>query len=104
MNGGIGGIGGAGRPPFDTGGIRLEGFGPARGGTGFADTLKRAIGEVSALQEEAKDAISAFLQGEPVELHQVMASAEEAGLALELLIEVRNKLADAYRSVINMQT
>ncbi len=102
--GGIGGVGGGGRPRLDTGGFRLEGFGPAQDGVGFADTLKRAVGDIEALQEEAKDGISAFLRGEPVELHQVMASAEEAGIALELLIEVRNKLAEAYRTVINMQT
>ncbi len=32
-----------------------------------------------------------------------MAAAEEAGIALDLLIEVRNKLVEAYRTVINMQ-
>jgi flagellar hook-basal body complex protein FliE len=33
-----------------------------------------------------------------------MAAAEEAGIALEMLIEIRNKVTDAYRTVINMQT
>ena len=73
------------------------------GGTSFADTLKNALGDVSAVQDTATDAIQAFLRGEPVELHEVMAAAEEAGLALEMLIEIRNKLTDAYRTVINMQ-
>ncbi len=73
------------------------------GGGGFAATLSRMIGEVSALQEESQDAIAAFVRGEPVELHQVMAAVEEAGIALELLIEVRNRLTESYRSVIQMQ-
>lgn len=70
----------------------------------FGRTLQEALGQVSALQDRARDAISAFLRGEPVEVHQVMAAAEEAGIALEMLIEVRNKLMEAYRTVMNMQT
>ena len=33
-----------------------------------------------------------------------MAAVEEAGLALEMLIEVRNRFVEAYRTVVNMQT
>jgi flagellar hook-basal body complex protein FliE len=44
-----------------------------------------------------------FMRGDPVELHQVMAATDEAGISLEMLIEVRNKFADAYRTLINMQ-
>jgi flagellar hook-basal body complex protein FliE len=75
----------------------------ANGGPSFADTLEQALGQVSDLQTNAQDAISAFLRGEPVEVHEVMAATEEAGIALEMLIEVRNKLTEAYRSIINMQ-
>lgn len=73
-------------------------------GTSFADTLRDALGEVSELHTEAQDTIGAFLRGEPVETHRVMAAAEEAGIALEMLIEVRNKITEAYRSVMQMQT
>ena len=73
------------------------------GGVSFGDTLKRALNEVSGAQDNAKDHVNAFLRGEPVELHQVMAATEEAGIALEMLIEVRNKFTEAYRTVINMQ-
>jgi len=33
----------------------------------------------------------------------VMAASEEAGIALNFLVEMRNKLTDAYRTVMNMQ-
>ncbi len=72
-------------------------------GASFGDTLKRALGEVSEAQDNASDHMSAFLRGEPVELHQVMAAAEEAGIALQMLVEIRNKFTEAYRTVINMQ-
>jgi flagellar hook-basal body complex protein FliE len=87
---------------LDRGGLRLEGRGPTKGAS-FQDALKAALGDVSQLQSEAQSAIGSFVRGEPVELHQVMAAAEEAGIALELLIEIRNKLTEAYRAVINMQ-
>ena len=93
--------------PGQVGQVGTGGAGPA-GGTGtpgasFGDTLKKALAEVSDSQDNAKEQVSAFLRGEPVELHQVMAATEEAGIALEMLIEVRNKFTEAYRTVINMQ-
>jgi flagellar hook-basal body complex protein FliE len=95
------GVGPVGPQQLDTGRQRIEGVAEADGS--FGDVLKDALGEVSQLQDNARDAIGAFLRGEPVELHEVMAATEEAGIALELLIEIRNKLTEAYRSVINMQ-
>jgi flagellar hook-basal body complex protein FliE len=69
----------------------------------FADLFKRALTDASSLEGESKDLIGAYLRGEPVELHQIMAASEEASISLELLVEIRNKLADAYRSVMNLQ-
>jgi flagellar hook-basal body complex protein FliE len=73
-------------------------------GASFQDTLSRVLNEVSNTQDRASDSVARFVRGEPVELHQVMAATEEAGIALEMLVELRNKLTDAYRSLINMQS
>jgi flagellar hook-basal body complex protein FliE len=70
----------------------------------FGDSLKQMLGEVSAADMEGRRATEAFLRGEPVEMHQVMAAAEEAGIAVELLVEVRNKLIEAYRTLTNLQS
>jgi flagellar hook-basal body complex protein FliE len=70
----------------------------------FGDTLSRLLNEVSASQDIATDAMQRFVRGEHVELHQVMAATEEAGIALEVLVELRNKLTDTYRTLINMQS
>ncbi len=92
----------------------LPEFGQDRGlttkvpvGTGensFGSTLARAINEVSDARDRAGDLTQRFVNGENVELHQVMAASEEAGIALDLLIELRNKVVEAYRSVISMQS
>src|SRR5512133_1352648 len=71
-------------------------------GPSFSDTLKRALGEVSSSQDTAQDYIQRFVRGEPVELHQVMAATEEAQISLEMLVELRNKLMDAYKTVMAM--
>jgi flagellar hook-basal body complex protein FliE len=70
----------------------------------FGDLLKQGLNDVSAAQDHSKDMITAFLRGDPVELHQVMAASEEASISLELLVQIRNKLTDAYRTVMNTQT
>lgn len=82
---------------------RPDGAAPTGAGS-FGETLTRAINEVSAAQEHSAAMTAAFVNGEPVELHQVMAAAEEAGISLEMLVEVRNKFTEAYRTVINMQS
>lgn len=70
----------------------------------FAGTLTRALNEVSDARDKASDLTQRFAAGENVEMHQVMAATEEAGLALDMVIELRNKVVEAYRSVISMQS
>lgn len=81
----------------------VQSFAPKSGEPSFGDVFKRVLSDSSAMQEDAQDVIGAFLRGEPVELHQVMAASEEAAISLELLVEVRNKLTEAYRSVMSIQ-
>jgi len=74
------------------------------GGTSFGDTLKGLVNNVSDQQDVAADYAQRFARGEPVELHQVMAASEEASISLEMLVQVRNKFQDAYRTLISMQS
>ena len=73
-------------------------------GPSFGDTLKRFVNQVSDSQDVASDLVKRFVNGEQVELHQVMAKAEEASISLELMIEIKNKFTEAYRSVMSMQS
>jgi len=78
-------------------------LGSVGSGPDFSELLSRALGGVEQAQQGKDNVIGAFMRGEPVELHQVMAAAEEASLSLQLLVETRNKLTEAYRSLMNMQ-
>lgn len=73
------------------------------GDASFGSVFQRVLGDTTAMQDSAQDIIGAFLRGEPVELHQVMAASEEAAISLELLVEMRNKLTEAYRTIMNIQ-
>jgi len=73
-------------------------------GPSFKDTLASALGDVSRGEEHAQGMIEAFVRGEDVEIYDVMAASEEANLSLELLVQVRNKLTEAYRTIMNLQT
>lgn len=72
-------------------------------GPSFGDLLSRGLNNVSTVQEQSSDLIASFLRGDPVELHQVMAALEEAGIAIDLLVQLRNQLTNAYRQVMSVQ-
>jgi flagellar hook-basal body complex protein FliE len=71
-------------------------------GESFKDHLSSMVNSVNDLQAAAGQAQDAFLSGEPVELHEVMIKAEEAGLAMDLLLEIRNRLVEGYQEIMRM--
>ncbi len=69
----------------------------------FADLLKEAIDAVNRLQQEASRKAQAFERESPkVRLVDVVLAREKAGLAFQTLLQVRNKLIEAYRDIMNM--
>ncbi|NOT07886.1 MAG: flagellar hook-basal body complex protein FliE [Gemmatimonadales bacterium] len=81
----------------------LGGISIPTGDGSFGTLLTKALNDVGQVQQDRDEVIASFLRGEPVELHQVMAAAEEASLSLQMLVEIRNKLTEAYRSIMNLQ-
>jgi flagellar hook-basal body complex protein FliE len=90
------------QPGGDRAGIAVPVVGDGPGS--FSDTLKGAIGQISDTRNTAGALVKQFAAGEPVELDQMMAAGEEAGIALELMIEMRNKVLEAYRTLVTMQS
>lgn len=73
------------------------------GGGSFSGVLAGMVSRASDAQDIAQGTAAAFARGDNVELHQVMASAEEAGIAVEMMVELRNKVLDAYHTLVGMQ-
>src|SRR5262245_11824634 len=85
--------------PESTGGVAPS----IRGDVNFSDMLKQTLGEVNQLQNQAGQSIQRLATGEVHDVHQVMIGAEEASVAFELMMEIRNKLMDAYQEVMRTQ-
>ena len=68
----------------------------------FGDLLANMLNSVNELQQDAAQAQQALMSGEPVELHEVMIKAQEAGISMDLLLEIRNKLLNAYNEIMRM--
>lgn len=76
---------------------------PASGPGSFGETITGFVNQVSDLENSAGALRDRYLRGEQVEIHQVTAAAEEAGIALDLMVELRNKVLEAYRTLVNIQ-
>ena len=71
--------------------------------TDFSDLLNEALDKVNTLQKESTAATESFLSGETDNIHNVMIAGSKANLALQMTIQVRNKVMDAYNEIMNMQ-
>jgi len=69
----------------------------------FQGMLKEGFAKLDALEKTAEGEMKKLLTGQPVELHRVVLASEEAGLAFDLMMSVRNKVTDAYQEVMRMQ-
>ncbi len=69
----------------------------------FVELLKGAIDNVNRIQHEADLLENAVARGENMNIHQAIIAGEKAGLSFQLLMQVRNKLLDAYQEVSRMQ-
>jgi len=69
----------------------------------FGERIKEILGEVNDLQLNAGEIAEKFASGEIEDIHDVMIAAEKASVGMELVLEVRNKLIDAYREISRMQ-
>jgi flagellar hook-basal body complex protein FliE len=75
---------------------------PEAGG-GFKQTLSSVMDRFDEIQTAAADQSGSLIAGGQVDSHDVMIAAQEASLAFELMLEVRNKLVEAYQELMRMQ-
>jgi flagellar hook-basal body complex protein FliE len=88
------------RAASETGGaLAVPGRAP---GGGFADTLNNALQQVSAVQAHASDMQVGFERGQVTDIAQVMLARQEAGVAFEATLQVRNRLLTAYQDIMRM--
>lgn len=69
----------------------------------FGDMLKNKIDEVNNQQVNAENVTEGFVKGDTTDVHNVMLATQEATMSLQLAIQMRNKIVDAYQELNKMQ-
>ncbi|GFR36147.1 flagellar hook-basal body complex protein FliE [Thermobrachium celere] len=69
----------------------------------FSKIVKEKIDQLNEKQIEAENKTIELIKGEAKDIHEVMLSVEEARLSLELAIQIRNKLVEAFQELNRMQ-
>lgn len=72
---------------------------PAGDGPGFRALLEEQINKVNELQTDAKEAIEDLVAGRRDDLEGVIIATQKADTAFKMLLQVRNKVMDAYEEV-----
>lgn len=69
----------------------------------FSQFLSRSIDEVNEMLGTADQKAQELATGKSENLHDAMITMEKAETAFKLLVQVRNKVIDAYQEVMRMQ-
>lgn len=69
----------------------------------FKGLLMEALQNVNSLEQESGKITEDFIAGRTDNIHSVMIAGEKASIALQFVLEVRNKVMDAYQEIMRMQ-
>ena len=97
--------------------IRIQPIGPLEGpeqtkgvsapksseGPSFAEVLKNSMEEVNRIQNQASEMQVKYVTGKIDNLADVMIAVEEANLAFQATMQIRNKILEAYQELSRMQ-
>ncbi|MBI3534805.1 MAG: flagellar hook-basal body complex protein FliE [Deltaproteobacteria bacterium] len=69
----------------------------------FSELLKDSFEKVNEYQIQADRSVKELVAGRNKNIHETMLAVERADISLKLMMQVRNKLIDAYREIMRMQ-
>lgn len=70
---------------------------------GFSDALANGIQQVSDLENTADAMIQDLATGGPTKIHEVMIANAQSSLAVDMLVQVRDRGLEAYQEIMRMQ-
>lgn len=73
------------------------------GGVTFGDLLVDKINEANSAISTADKAVENLVAGRNKNVHETMIALEKADISFKMLMQVRNKMIDAYREIMRMQ-
>lgn len=89
-------------PPIGAGGITPPSATPAAA-PGFGDALQRGLQSVSSLEHQADRVAENVATGGDAQVHELMVANTKSQIALDTLVQVRNKAIEAYQEVMRLQ-
>jgi flagellar hook-basal body complex protein FliE len=72
-------------------------------GVNFGDLLKQALQEVNDAQSTSEQEARNLMSGNSTDMHTAILAVQKADVSFQMMMAVRSKLVDAYRSVMQMQ-
>lgn len=70
---------------------------------GFKDMLLNSIQEVNSMQQEADQAVEQIATGKDINPAEVLTAVQKADIAFRMMMQIRNKLVEAYNQIESMQ-
>ncbi|MBN1345972.1 MAG: flagellar hook-basal body complex protein FliE [Phycisphaerae bacterium] len=103
--------------PFQVDGLGSSGINPIQGprsagptgkttplnGKDFQSFLTESLEKVNAMSLDATEAVNRLATGQTQDVAEVFTSVQKAGVAFDLLMEIRNKLLEAYQEIQQMR-
>ncbi|MFM1976573.1 MAG: hypothetical protein RL145_1419 [Pseudomonadota bacterium] len=69
----------------------------------FTSLMTNGVADMQAKINHANEMVQAYALDDSIPAHSVMIALEEARISIELGLQVRNRLVEAYRDIMNMQ-
>jgi flagellar hook-basal body complex protein FliE len=95
------GVGSIGTTPDRPAASGTEGSGDLANGSSFADSLGKLLESTNGADSAANSAIGRMLDGSG-DVHEAMIALQQADMMLQLTVQVRNKLVQAYQDIMRM--
>jgi len=71
-------------------------------GTSFSEVLKDSINKVGELQQEANQQTENLVKMQGQDIHNTMIAVEKADLSFQLMMQIRNKIINAYEEIMKI--
>ncbi len=75
---------------------------PGEKDASFDNVLKQFVADVNSLQVQADELQTKLATDEVTDVHDVMIAVEKANISMELMLEIRNKIVEAYQEIMRM--
>jgi flagellar hook-basal body complex protein FliE len=76
----------------------------SKGDSSFNDILTKSLKEVNSAQIKSINALNSLVAGKTENIHETMIQMQKASISFQMMMEVRNKLVDAYNEIIKMRS